>query len=115
MPDFPRLREPLLLSLLAALCWILALRGDRLPDWLRMVLTAWGLLFTTAALVTAANWLAYNASVRLKDYHLASVYPASVLAQALRGLTPGQTDIVARHDVVALVGLLGADDGPVFT
>jgi hypothetical protein len=36
--DFPRLREPLLSIILAGLCFILAWRGERLPDWLRMFL-----------------------------------------------------------------------------
>lgn len=113
MLDYPRLREPLLASLAAAACLLMAWRGERIPDWLRLLLVAFGVIFLATAIVTALDFLTYRVSARMRELTLARSAGARELAYALRGLSASQTDLVATHDKITIRGLIG-DGGPVW-
>ena len=109
--DFPKLREPLISIILAGLCFILAWRGERLPDWLRLFLAFLGCAFSAAALVTGLDFLTYRVSERIQGLSAARTYGAVQMAYALRGLTMSQTDLVQRQMGLGVVGIPG-DGGP---
>lgn len=109
--DFPRLREPLLSIILAGLCFILAWRGERLPDWLRLFLAFMGCVFSAAALVTGLDFLTYRVSERIRGLSAARYYGPNMFAASLRGLTMSQTDMVMRQMGLGVVGIPG-DGGP---
>jgi hypothetical protein len=48
-------------------------------------------------------------SVRLGEFNKAKAAGAMTIAFAIQGLTSKQTDIVARHDVIALYGIMGEE------
>jgi hypothetical protein len=63
--DYPKLRVPIFLFLLTALCLSIAWKGERLPDWLRLFLTAAGLTFAVWGLFSAFDWLSHIFAERL--------------------------------------------------
>ena len=107
MNPLPRGRDPILLFLLAALFAALALRVTWFPDWLRAFLMLCAVIFGAAGALTGWNWIAHNASYRISALSKARVQGSYVLAVALQGLTIKQTDLVARHDVVGISGIVG--------
>jgi hypothetical protein len=100
--DIPKLREPVIYSLAAALLFIAALKLDRLPDWARLASTATATIFAAAAFVSGWNWIASQFAARLDEINRAKVAGLAQAAGALRGLTGAQTDLVARYDVTAI-------------
>ena len=113
MYDYPRLRDPLIATILAGCCFILALKGERLPDWLRMFAVFLGCVFTATALVTGLDFLMYRIGARVEELKLAQTAGAVRYASALRGLTMSQTDLVQRQLATSIAGIPG-DDGPVW-
>lgn len=109
MIPLPRGRDPILLFLLAALLAALALRVTWLPDWLRAFLMLCAIVFGAAGALTGWNWIAYNASYRIRELSRARVAGSYLLSTGLHGLTIKQTDLVARHDVIEIAGILGPD------
>ena len=109
--DYPRLREPLISVICAGLCFILAWKIDRLPDWLRLFLVFMGVVFSSVAIVTALDFMAHKTSIRLREIQSARIWGAERLALALKGLTMAQTDMVQRQMELAVVGIPG-DGGP---
>ena len=105
----PRLRDPILLFLVAALFATIALKATFLPDGLRAFLMACSFIFGVAGAVTALNLLAHMASIRIKEINRARVEGSRALAFAIQGLTMQQTELVARHDIVAISGLIGSE------
>jgi hypothetical protein len=103
----PRLRDPILLFLIAALFVAIALKVSFLPDWMRAFLVACAVIFGVAGAATALNWLSHMTSIRIKEINKARVEGSRALAFAIQGLTMQQTELVARHDIVAISGLIG--------
>lgn len=106
----PRLRDPILLFLVAALFAVAAAKGTFLPDWLRTLLMLIAAIFGIAGAATAVNWAAHNFGVRIREINKARVEGVYSYALALHGLTTRQTELVARHDVIEILGIVGTDD-----
>jgi hypothetical protein len=104
--DYPRLRDPLLSALAAVICFSMALAATRAPDWLRMFLTACGIVFATAAVITGLDFVLARFADRLSEIDAARTAGATRLASAMRGLTMTQTDFVMRQSAVTVSGLL---------
>lgn len=115
MLDYPRLREPLLAALAAAVFILAAWRGERLPDWFRLLCVAFGVIFLATALVTALDFLTYRISRRMYELSTARTAGMRELASALHGLSTSQTDLVASGNGLIIRGLLGERSGPVYT
>jgi hypothetical protein len=113
MIDYPRLRDPLLSTLLAGLCFLLAWKIDRFPEWLRMFLAFMGVVFSATAIVTGIDFLVYRIGARLEEFSLARYAGAVRFASALKGLTMSQTDMVQRQMATNIAGIPG-DAGPVW-
>jgi len=111
--DYPRLRDPLLSTILAGACFFLAWRGERLPDWLRLFAAFLGIVFAATALVTGLDFLLWRISERVSDLNHARHGWKEAFALSLRGLTASQTDMVQRQLAMAIVGIPG-DGGPVW-
>jgi len=109
--DYPRLREPLISVICAGLCFILAWKIDRLPDWLRLFLVFMGVVFSATALVTGFDYLVDRIADWMRSIGQAKVYPAVQYAYALKGLTAAQTDMVQRQMQQAIIGRPG-EPGP---
>ena len=106
----PRLRDPILLFLVAALFATVALKATFLPDWVRTFMMFCAAIFGAAGIATALNWVTYMTGVRLKELNKAKVEGIAFAAFALKGLTIQQTELVARHDIIAISGIVGADE-----
>ena len=106
----PRLRDPILLFLVAALFATVALKVTFLPDWLRTFFMACAFIFGVWGTLTALNLLTYWTGLRIKEINKARYEGTTALAYAIKGLTMQQTELVARHDVLAISGILGDDD-----
>ena len=106
----PKLRDPILLFLVAALFATVALKATFLPDWLRTFLMLCAMIFGLSGVVTASNWVMYMAGLRIREINKARIEGAYSLAMALHGLTMRQTELVARHDVIEIGGILGQED-----
>jgi len=113
MYDYPRLRDPLLSTILAGACFLLAWKGERLPDWVRLFAVFVGCVFSATAIVTGLNFLMYQIAARKEEMSLAVVAGPVRFASALKGLTMSQTDMVQRQMATSLAGIPG-DDGPVW-
>jgi len=101
--DAPRLRDSVLYLLVSALCAYLA---DRYESLLAVAGTV---IFGSAGVVMLVNWMVHEYSLRLRDVNKAKTEGTTTIAYALKGLTMQQTDIVARHDMVTIAGLVGSD------
>jgi len=110
MYDIPRLRDPILLFLVAALFATVALKATFLPDWVRTLFMFAAAIFGLGGVLTAVNWIAYNFGVRLREINKAKIEGMYSLACAFQGLTMRQTELVARHDVTEIAGILGQDE-----
>src|SRR3989304_710225 len=110
MLDTPRMRSAVIYFIIAALFGALAWRGDRFPDWFRLFCSGVALIAASAGIVETANYLAYAATNRIRDFEEARNYAAIMLANSLKGLTAQQTDIVARYGAVTAVGIIGQDE-----
>ncbi len=95
---------------LAALFAAVALRVTWLPDWLRALLMFGAIIFGAAGVVTAWNWITYNAAYRIGELSKARVAGPYLLSVGLSGLSAKQTDLIARHDIVGISGIVGDDD-----
>jgi hypothetical protein len=105
----PRIRDPILLFLLAAFLVAAALKITWLPDWIRTALLFGAAIFGTFGVISTLNYLAYLTGIRIREINRARLEGTLPLAMALQGLTPKQTDIVARHDIIELAGMLGSE------
>ena len=109
MFETPRMRSAVVWFIIAAFAAALA-RGDRLPEWLRLFCAAVAVIAASAGIVEAVNYLTYAYANRTRDIEEARNYAAVMLANALKGLTAQQTDIVARYGAVTAVGIIGQDE-----
>ena len=114
--DFPRLRDPILYALIAALVWMVAWRADRLPDWIRLFLTLVGIILTSAAIVSALDFILYKFTWRIQQIRSAMVEPTIRLAEAMRGLSQSQIDTVAYYqNTINIEGMIGSPGVVVWT
>jgi hypothetical protein len=105
----PQLREPVLLFLFAALLGSLAWKVTWWSEWLRMFLVFGASIFLFFGIASTINLVAFVSAARIRELNRARVAGVHDLAIALKGLTPKQTDMVARHDVIEIAGILGND------
>ena len=95
---------------LAALFTALGWGVKSVPDWVVILLRLLAMIFIVIAFITTLDWSAHHISARLKDLNYARTSHAIQLATALKGLTIKQTEMVARHDILEISGLIG-DEG----
>lgn len=109
----PKLRTPLLLFVLAIVCIVLVLKVRELPEWVRLFLSLLAVLLGVFGVITLSNWIVFNFSVRLREYHSARAQGLKIVADAVRGLTANQTQAVLAMDMV-YISMLAEEGGPVF-
>lgn len=100
---------PLLAITIAAL---LATVAANIPDasrfaWLKPFLIVVAIVFAAVFIVTAWDWFMHVRAERLREIEAARAYAAVMVAQAVRGLTGSQVDIVSRYGLIEVEGLLG--------
>lgn len=105
----PRLRDPIWLFLIAALLAAVAWKVTWLADWLRAFFMFCVLIFIFFGIMSAANLISFVSAIRIREMGRARIAAPEALALALKGLTPAQTDMVARHDVIEIAGILNND------
>ena len=107
--DASRLGSVVVFWTLAALFGSMGWGVKSVPEWVKFFLQLLAVIFTVIAVMTTLDWATHQATARLKNYNYARTASAVQLASALKGLTIKQTEIVARHDVLEVRGLLGED------
>lgn len=110
--NYPKLYEPILLSLMAAFILVLAWRQEKWPEWLRATLVVIGLVFLLWAVFTSIDVIVYRANKRLMERRLALARTERVvLIEAIRHLTDQQIGILSQYTpIFELIG--GGDHGP---
>lgn len=110
--NYPRLHEPILLSLLATLCLLLSWRQDRWPDWVRSLLVVAGVVFLVWAIFTTIDVMVYRANNRIRERMYARSRTERVLMlEAIRQLDRHQLEVLSQYvPIIELVG--GSDTGP---
>ncbi len=115
MYDYTRLPSVIALWLMAALFCGIGWGVDwKQPwSWLALIFRLVGIVFTSAALVTSWDWVGHHLAERTREMGNARVAAMVNMAQALKGLTPAQTEIVSLHDQVT-IEMLANETGPLF-
>lgn len=110
--DYPRLREPILLSLLAVLCLVVAMWEERLPDWLRGFLVFAGVIFLAWAIFTTIDLIRYRVNLRMREQLAAAAVTERVLMlRELRHMNRDQMDALSRW--TPTLEIIAATTGPV--
>ena len=68
---YPKLFAPIVLFILVVIFLLIAYHGEKLPEWLRAFCVFSGLICGIFAVLSTANWLAYNVAERVGDYNRA--------------------------------------------
>lgn len=105
----PGLAMPLISLVLSAL--FVALNVNDLPEWLGLFTIMLAVLFSVFGLFATVDWLTHALAERMREVNTARTWGAVTLAQALRGLTTGQTEAIMAGEKVALE-LMPTDDEP---
>lgn len=111
MYDYPKLREPVIFLILAALAVSIAWKARDLPDWVRLFVVLLAIVFGAAGVATMFDWLSHNMAQRLREINTARTWGAVNLANAFRGLTAAQTESVLAGEKVGML-LIPSDDEP---
>jgi hypothetical protein len=109
--NYPRLYEPILLSLLAALALLLATRQEKWPDWLRAFLIVVGLVFLVWAVFTTIDVMVFRANMRLRERQMALARTERVMMlEQLKQLNRMQIEALSQYTPV--YELVGGDTKP---
>jgi hypothetical protein len=110
--NYPKLHEPILLSLMAALCFLLAWKQDHYPDWLRSLLVFAGLVFMLWAIFTTIDVIVYRTTMRFRDRRMAEAKTERVLLlEAIRHMDQNQIHALSQYvPIFELIG--GSETGP---
>src|SRR3990172_3448998 len=109
--EIPRVHKAVILFLFAALFAILAwqIQAPRLL-WLRLFCLAAAAICGFFGTVEALNYIWYAYNDRIRDHNEAKVYHQILLANAVRGLTGPQMDVLTRYGMVTAVGIIGQEE-----
>src|SRR3972149_2775556 len=109
--EIPRVHKAVILFLFAALFAILAwqIQAPRLL-WLRLFCLAAAAVCGFFGTVEALNYIVFVFDSRLRDHNEAKVYHQILLANAVRGLTGPQMDVLTRYGMVTAVGIIGQEE-----
>ena len=76
---------------------------------LRLIAAGVAVLFAAVTIVEIPDALAGKVADRVKDFQDARIMPLVIMAQEMKGLTNGQTDLLAQYSVPKIMGVLGDD------
>ena len=103
----PKLFDSAVSAIGAAVCfalvWGVPARMDKADMWWRFLLVFVGIVLLSCSFVNAVNYIAYHAALRTREINRARLEPAIALANAVKGLSTNQTELIARHDIPELV------------
>ena len=105
----PKLRDPIFYGLLAAFLGALAWKVEFMAIWVRTFLVLAAVWFTASTMATFLNWAYSEATNRIRERNRAKVIGEVELANAIKGLTPKQTEMVAEHDFIEIAGTMNND------
>lgn len=111
--DRPTLVTPFVTTIATALIIVLMVGIPSVPYWLNLFLVILMGMFGLTAFFTTLDWLTYRVSLRMRDLGEAHVYPAVMLANAVRDLTVDKTDLIRRYSAVE-ISALAAEHGPIW-
>jgi hypothetical protein len=112
--DYPRLREPIVMLLAAAICLILAWEQERWPDWVRIILVVAGVVLLAAAGLELVDWVWYAYNARLGELMAARAQTErAALVEVISRMTPEQISVMSSFAPVVEV-LTGLSGGPIY-
>lgn len=107
MDNEPKMSTWVMAALASAFFAIVAYYSPERLLWLRMLSLLVAIIFGVVFVVSALDWMVYRTSERIRDIEMSRVAGVVQLAHAMQGLNTNALDIVARHDVTKIVGLVG--------
>ena len=106
---YSRLSNPIILLILAALSGTLAMKAETLPDWGRLFLILCAIILGIAGVIGMIDLVTILYIDRIRDLGFARLRPTMELANSLIGQSPGSLDLLSRHAILDVRGLLGED------
>lgn len=109
MHNDPKLVPPVLGLIIAALFVALAWKTD-LPAWVRFTLVMAGIIIGTASIFALVDWVVFEATLRMQKLRYAQVASAVTLANAVKGLTPFQTEFLQNQVQLEILAVPGDEE-----
>jgi hypothetical protein len=114
MTEFPRLRDPILWLLGAAICLILAWSQTRWSEWLRVSLVVVGVILAVAGVFDLVNWLVYAVALRMEQVRTAmAITERAAILTTLSHMDAAQ--IATLNQYAPVVAVLAGQPGPIYS